>query len=71
MHFIFDCTPNEQERNLTFNLLGIHNTTSLTTVQKTRILYDILENNKHEDDLKHFAKFIYESERKRYDSDRK
>ena len=34
MHFIFDCTHNQQERILTFNFLGIYNTTNLGNEEK-------------------------------------
>ena len=71
MHFIFDCTHNQQERTLSFNLMGIYNTTSLHIEEKIEILSNILENDKEENELKHFVKFIYESERKRFESTRK
>ncbi len=71
MHFIFDCTHNQQERTLSFNMLGIDNTTRLAIQEKIEILCNILENNKRENELKHFAKFIYESERKRFENSRK
>ena len=71
MHFIFDCTHNQQERTLSFNLMGIYNTTSLHIEEKIEILSNILENDKEENELRHFAKFIYESERKRFESTRK
>ena len=64
MHFIFDCTHNQQERILTFNLLGIYNTTSLGNEENIETICNILENDKQENKMKHFAKFIYQSERK-------
>ena len=71
MHFIFDCTHNQQERILTFNLLGVHNITRLGNEEKIKIIYNILENDKQENEMKHFAKFIYQSERKRFENVRK
>ena len=71
MHFIFDCTHNQQERILTFNLLGIYNTTSLGNEEKIETICNILENDKQENKIKHFAKFIYQSERKRLENVRK
>ena len=71
MHFIFACTHNQQERILTFNLLGIHNTTSLRNEEKIEILCNILENEKQENEMKHFARFIYQSEQRRLENVRK
>ena len=71
MHFIFDCTHNQQERTLTFNFMGIFNTTSLGNEEKIEILRNILENEKQENEMKQFAKFIYQSEQKRLENVRK
>ena len=71
MHFIFDYTHNQQERILTFHLLGIYNTTSLGNEEKIETIGSILENDKQENKIKHFAKFIYQSERKRLENVRK
>ena len=71
MHFIFDCTHNQQEGILTFNLLGVYNTTSLGNEDQIEIISNILENDKQENEMKNFAKFIYQSERKRLENVRK
>ena len=71
MHFIFDCTHNQQERILTFNLLGVYNTTSQGNEEKIETIRDILENDKQENKIKYFAKFTYQSERKRLENVRK
>ena len=65
IHFVFDCSDNEQERNEIFSLLEIQSPENLNTQEKIKILQDILENNNHENSLKQFAKFIYQAEQKR------
>ena len=63
---MFDCSDNEQERNEILNLFEIQNPENLNTQEKIKIFQDILENNNHENNLKQFAKFIYQSEQKIY-----
>ena len=62
---MFDCSGNEQERNEVFNLLEIQRPENINTKEKIKMFQDILENNDHENSLKQFGKFIYQSEQKR------
>ena len=45
--------------------------TTLGNEEKIKIICNILENDKQENEMRHFAKFIYQSERKRFENVRK